>query len=59
MQLMWCAGALCVEHEAVAPHIRKMSGGQDSVFGLPKHVVASLMQTVGYTNKKQDAEPSD
>ena len=45
---MWCSGALCVEHTAMAPHIQSMSGPIDSVFGLPKTLLLRLLREGGY-----------
>jgi len=47
-QVMWCSGALCVEHTAMAPHIQSMSGPIDSVFGLPKTLLLRLLREGGY-----------
>lgn len=38
-----CAGGLMIEHPLVAPHIRAVNGGLDSVMGLSTQLVTSLL----------------
>lgn len=38
-----CAGGLMVEHPLVAPHVRSVRGGLDSVMGLSARLVQSLL----------------
>ena len=42
-EVFYCAGGLMVEHELVTPHVVKIEGTMDSVMGLPKHLVLSLL----------------
>lgn len=44
--VMWCAGALCIEHPVMASRITRIEGGIDSVHGLPWAVTAKLMAQV-------------
>eukprot|EP00854_Cymbomonas_tetramitiformis_P000632 gene633-1064_t len=38
-----CAGGLMVEHELIWPLVTKLDGTMDSIMGMGKHVVASLL----------------
>ena len=42
-EIFYCAGGLMVEHDLVQPHIVKMEGTMDSIMGLPKSLVLSLL----------------
>jgi len=42
-----CAGGLMVEHELVKKHIEGIDGTEDSVMGLSKDLVLSLMEELG------------
>lgn len=44
-----CCGALCIEHPPLAPYLDRVEGSTDSVFGLPKVLLASLVAKVGGT----------
>lgn len=35
-EVLWCAGALMVEHPLVSPHVQAIHGGMDAVMGLSK-----------------------
>ena len=48
VQVMWCCGALCIEHKAIEPHGKAMHGSMDSVLGLPKQLLARLLRAAGY-----------
>jgi len=39
-----CAGGLMVEHPLVQPHISRLEGGMDSIMGLSKASVVSLLE---------------
>ena len=40
-------GAVCIEHPALAPYVERIEGTRDSVFGLPKTLLAQLLEKVG------------
>ena len=42
-ELMWCAGALMIEHPAWSPYIKEVQGGLDSVMGLNMSLVSSML----------------
>lgn len=42
--VLHCAGGLMVEHPAVAPHLRAIVGGVDSVMGLSTRLLRSLLR---------------
>ena len=42
-ELMHCAGALMIEHPALAPHILRVDGGLDAVMGLSISTVQRLL----------------
>lgn len=41
--VMWCAGGLMVEHALVVPYIKQIDGSQESVMGLGKEAVMSVL----------------
>jgi hypothetical protein len=41
--VMWCAGGLMVEHPLVVPYITQIDGTQESVMGLGKEAVMSVL----------------
>jgi septum formation protein len=41
--VMWCAGGLMVEHPLVVPYITHIDGTQESVMGLGKEAVMSVL----------------
>ena len=43
-ELMWCAGALMIEHAAWSPYIKEVQGGLDSVMGLNMSLVSSMLE---------------
>lgn len=45
--ILSCAGGLMVEHELVKEHIEGIDGTEDSVMGLSKDLVLSLMEELG------------
>lgn len=42
-ELMWCAGALMIEHPAWSPYIKEVQGGLDSVMGLNMSLVSNML----------------
>jgi|EP01046_Picozoa_sp_COSAG06_P008772 septum formation protein len=43
-ELMWCAGALMIEHPAWSPYIKEVVGGLDSVMGLNMTLIARMLE---------------
>ncbi|WIA15030.1 hypothetical protein OEZ85_001731 [Tetradesmus obliquus] len=41
--VLWCAGGLMVEHPLVVPYITQIEGSQESVMGLGKEAVMSVL----------------
>jgi len=41
--LLKCAGGLMVEHPIVAPYVRRVTGGVDSIMGLSTHLLLDLL----------------
>jgi septum formation protein len=41
--VMWCAGGLMVEHPLVVPYIMQIDGTQESVMGLGKEAVMTVL----------------
>ena len=42
-KVMWCAGALMIEHPLVQPLIDRMEGTPDSIMGLSKALTMQLI----------------
>ena len=42
-KVMWCAGALMIEHPLVEPLIGKIEGTSDSIMGLSKALTMQLV----------------
>ena len=42
-RVMWCAGALMIEHPLVEPLIEKLEGTPDSIMGLSKALTMQLI----------------
>lgn len=42
-KVMWCAGALMIEHPLVEPLIGKIEGTSDSILGLSKALTMQLV----------------
>jgi len=50
-----CAGGLMIEHPLVAPHVRAVRGGLDSVMGLGSALLASLLRELRHGICSADA----
>jgi predicted house-cleaning NTP pyrophosphatase (Maf/HAM1 superfamily) len=45
--LMTTCGGVCVEHPAIFPHVLDLSAPMDEIWGLPAHLLATLIQALG------------
>lgn len=57
--ILSCAGGLMVEHELVKEHIEGIDGTEDSVMGLSKDLVLSLMVELGNKLRKDTGTNKD
>lgn len=46
VDVLWCAGAVCIEHPEQARHIRRIDGTVDGVWGMPLALTSRLVATV-------------
>lgn len=51
-EVMWCAGALMIEHKLVEPFIEKVEGNIDSVMGLSIDLLKKLLEDLDQELKK-------
>ena len=54
--VLGCAGALMIEHPMMAPHVRRIDGGVDSVLGLGTGVLAHLVDELRYCQQQQQQQ---
>ena len=47
-KVMWCAGALMIEHPLIEPLIEKIEGTPDSIMGLSKALTMQLISEMAH-----------